>query len=67
MTSIGLPQLTFTEILDDSRIAEGKSLISKARMLKEKHIREANTYSKRIASVQPLQDDKKSLKNPLRP
>jgi len=67
MTSIGMPQLTFTEILDESRIAEGKSLISKARMLKEKQIREANNYSKRIAGVQPSQDEQKPLRNPLRP
>lgn len=67
MTSIGLNQLTFTEVLDQSRITEGKSLLEKARMLKEKQIRETNTYSKRIATVQPTDDSSKYLNKPFRP
>jgi hypothetical protein len=64
MNSIGLPQLSFTEILDPSRIAEGRSLIEKARMLREKKIREASTYSKRLGQSE---DAVKDLKKPFRP
>ena len=67
MNSIGLTQFTFNEVFDPSRIVEGKSLIDKARMIREKKVREASNYSKRIAGGQAVEDESKSpLKKPLR-
>lgn len=67
MNSIGLTQLTFNEVFDPSRIVEGRSLIDKARMIREKKVREASNYSKRIAGGQAAEEEAKNpLKKPLR-
>jgi hypothetical protein len=62
MSAIGLAQFTFTEVIDKERVIEGKALIAKARLVKEKHAREANNYLSRM--VHP--EDDKQLKRPLR-
>jgi hypothetical protein len=66
-TALGLAQLTFTEALDKERIVEGKSLIAKARLVKEKQVREANSYLSRMVGRTDTEESKgKQLKRPLR-
>lgn len=57
MSSIGLSQLTFAEVLDKSRLEEGKSLIAKARVEKERKIKEANSYTARIIGGAEIRTD----------
>lgn len=62
MNAIGLSQLTFTEMLDYSRIEEGKSLIAKARFEREKRFKEDKKYSVKIIKSQSFRSDAQEIK-----
>jgi LMBR1-like membrane protein len=62
LKSVGLSQFSLSDTLDIERIAEGKALIGKARLEKERAIRETKNYSVRIIKESDL---KKSAKEPL--
>ena len=66
VNGVGLSQLAFSETLDLTRLDEGKSLIARARLDRERMMREANNYSARILSQDTRAEEAKPLRKPLR-